>query len=818
MSSSSSSSSSSSGNTKLVVEQNMLAAYEDLLQNLAEADRRFLAVADSVHQLQKEGERARDTLSQCSSSSGVLLAKVDGLVAELAEIQQREQRISTFIRSFQISDQDGLILRKGDVSHDFLDALAKLQQIHDSCKKFTSSPSSSVETASPEQQQAAVEVMESTFLLHMSSLEKVSNYIASVAPEICGGDISALDHSVLFVEAVRSLQSNPGLWAKAVHEIARVRRSAILRRLATQSAQIIREANARHQQDQKRKQQQQQQQNETTSSSSSNTSSSSLNNNNIPLRILGDLCAWLDECSVDERESASAFFAPSSSASSTSANGNNNTKGTPTTPNGDYSSTSTSSSSLSVVSAHFTLQDYLDSVFDAAARQLKTRAVELIQELADSVWPRKSGSIMLAVAAYSSATSLSSSSSGGGVGVGVDSSSSSSASNLDPSGRASEVLSLLEDGGRVQNLIALFKSESLLGFYGERVSEVFGKSSAVVSSLSDAKLESMRYFFELLQGVSAALRLACDTALHQVELVSSSSSSSSSGISKTGNNNTNTGLFGSSTVPRSDAEDDDAYDHHHHHHELATHPSISAASGILRSLLQVIDQSTIPQAQRGVESAPLLTALLDPIYSSLEKAHAAIAKKIEAESSSSSAAATMHTTSSNSSTSSSLPLSASTLLAVSVYSINTLCVALSSILPFEFAAQKQNQLTAMLEDAISRYIKSAIVKTQERLELDVAYRLVSQKPRPSKESASLAMKVFFAGIFSGEGVCPLPVPFLEEIQPIRVRERCRREVVDAVCQVYDEICEIVASDIEPDAVGRKMILHHTPEQLRLLLE
>ena len=80
------------------------------------------------------------------------------------------------------------------------------------------------------------------------------------------------------------------------------------------------------------------------------------------------------------------------------------------------------------------------------------------------------------------------------------------------------------------------------------------------------------------------------------------------------------------------------------------------------------------------------------------------------------------------------------------------------------------------------------------------------------------MKVFFAGIFSGEGICPLPVPFLEEIQPIRVRERCRREICDAVCSVYDQIYEIVATDIETDEAARKMILHHTPEQLKLLLE
>ncbi len=229
---------------------------------------------------------------------------------------------------------------------------------------------------------------------------------------------------------------------------------------------------------------------------------------------------------------------------------------------------------------------------------------------------------------------------------------------------------------------------------------------------------------------------------------------------------------------------------------LAPHPATTSACGLLRALLHVIEQSPTPPSQRSVEAAPLLSALLDPIANSLEHL--------------------LHFSQQQQQQLHKIP--SAILSSYTIFSINTLCVALSSVLPYEFSSSKQQILTDMLESSITRYIEAATERTMVRLELDVALRLMKQKPRPSKDSAALSMKVFFAGIFAGEGICPLPVPHLENIQPVRVRERCRKEIVAKVCEVYDEIYEIVAKDIEQDDGARKMILHHTPEQLRMLLE
>ena len=736
-------------NVKTLTEHHMLESYERLLAALGDADRRFLAVADGVSKLAAEGNRANAVLQQCAAASGSLLGRVDGLVAELAEVQQREQRISSFIRAFQISDSDGLVLRKGEITAEFVEVLSRLQLIHDTCKSHAAS-------SSVEQQQAAVEVMESTFLLHMSCLEKVTLFVCNTAPEICGGEAAALDHATLFVNAVRALQSNPGMWAKAVHEIARVRRVAVLRRLATHTAQIIREASVRH------AQQQQQQQHRGGGSAQQQQTAAAANNSaaggSVALRLVGDLCAWLDESAVEERESASAFFRPSASntaamrrmgSSSSSSSFVDERQGS-VDGSGGGGGGGGFSAATSSTAPHLTLADYLDSVFDAAARQLKQRALETISEMSEDVWPRHGHGHGAGSSSSSSALMAASSSSG--------SSASISGASAAVAAAAGGAVAILEDPAKLHALVALFKTESLLGFYGSRVAGVFGKSSAVVAALNDVRLESMRLFFEMLQGVSGAVRAVTSEGTH----------------------------------------------------DLSPQPCAMSACSLLRSLLQVIEQSPTPQAQRGVDAAPLLGAILGPIMAALEtlttsSANAAAGTAASGGGANSSADA--HSNNNNNNTCSTI-----------VYSINTLCVALAAVLPFEFASAKQQALTDMLEAAVARYIAVATDRTVERLELGVARQLISQMPRPTRESAALAMKVFFAGVFAGEGFCPLPVPNLESVQPVRVRERCRKEVVKAVRAMYDEIYAIVARDIETDADARKMIMHHTPEQLQMLLE
>lgn len=758
---------------KGIAEQQVLASYEELLTALGEADRRYLDVADSVATLAAEGAKAREVLGKCAAASGELLAKIDGLVAELAEVQQREQRIGAFIRSFQILDEDAVTLRQGEVSPEFLAALTKLQRIHDSCKAYAAA---SAESEQLEQQQAAVEVMESTFLLHMGAMEKLAAYVANTAPEVCGGSSAVLDsstassssqgtdHAMLLVDAVRALQSNPSMWAKAVHEIARVRRGALLRRLASHTAQLVRESNARLQQQQQQQGQRRGGGGDTVSGSSGGGggAAGTFSVNSTSLRLLGDLCAWLDETAAEENDSAAAFFFASSTASPTSSSTMVGRKDSLFFDAAGEQSDSVRSHHFhhdqqqqqqrqqphqltSSTSAYLTLPDYLDAVFDAAARQLKLRAIETVNEMSEAVWPRVSS-----LSAGGSGSSGSSSGAAASNGSGAASAAASVAAGP---------ISILADSSKVHALVALYKTESLFSFYATRVAAIFGPASSVVAALNDARLESMRLFYELLSGLAGAVRQVID---------------SSSGSS-----------MNNDALPEG----------------LVPHPSVSASCGLLRALLHVIETSPAPQAQRLPEAAPLLSALLDPVT-----------KMIESSSNISDAAAA------TAAATSSLPAQQQDDAGFAVYAINTLCVALSSVLPFDFTAQRQQSLTDLLEASVLRYIRLATARTSERLELDVALKLISQTPRPTRDSAALAMKVFFAAIFAGEGVCPLPVPHLELIQPVRVRERCRKEIVAQVCATYDRIYEIVSHDIEPDADGRKLILHHTPEKLRLLLE
>jgi hypothetical protein len=293
--------------------------HADFLHQFAAVDARYRQVCTGVDTLAHECSAARAELSAVKASSLGLMDAAETLQAEYEEIKQREEQVHRFMEQFQLTRDETDVLRDPDVTPRFVAVLDKVQRIHASCRSMVL----------PEQQQAAIEIQEAMYLAQVSGVEKLARHITHVVGDVFSAD--SPDVSDFLVQALACLRAHPGPWEKAMQEIARVRRTTVVRRFL----------------------------NLTSSSALASAATSSVGSSrNLRraaavdvLRLAGDLCAWLHQAVAEDTDMLTPLF---------------DTRGGP-------GASDSSATMLSKV-------DVLDQIFEGVCRHLRDKIHNALSE------------------------------------------------------------------------------------------------------------------------------------------------------------------------------------------------------------------------------------------------------------------------------------------------------------------------------------------------------------------------------------------------------------------------------------------------------
>uniref|UniRef100_A0A6N2K570 Conserved oligomeric Golgi complex subunit 6 n=1 Tax=Salix viminalis TaxID=40686 RepID=A0A6N2K570_SALVM len=91
-------------------------------------------VEEEVNALAECCDNIAKALSSCSASTGDIISTTERLKEELEITSQRQDVVSSFLRDYQLSNQEIDALRDEDLNDNFFKALSHVQQIHANCK------------------------------------------------------------------------------------------------------------------------------------------------------------------------------------------------------------------------------------------------------------------------------------------------------------------------------------------------------------------------------------------------------------------------------------------------------------------------------------------------------------------------------------------------------------------------------------------------------------------------------------------------------------------------------------------------------------
>ena len=246
---------------RLSLEQRVMKLHEKFLEQFSVVREAYRSVAEEIETVSNCCDALDSALSQGRDERNTVLSTVGVLQEELKEAKESEHKVRQFMEQYQLTPEEQAALR-GEVSPQFVAALLKTKQIHDSCRGMLS----------VEHQQAAVEVMETMYLTQVSAAEKLTRHLVPLTSEVLCQDVPHVTQ--FYVDAVQAIQDKPAQWAKVMHEVSRVRRVAVLRRFYDVA---------------------------------SNNGLESRHPHEAP-RFLSNVLAWLHQCVAEEDDVLSVFF------------------------------------------------------------------------------------------------------------------------------------------------------------------------------------------------------------------------------------------------------------------------------------------------------------------------------------------------------------------------------------------------------------------------------------------------------------------------------------------------------------------------------
>lgn len=435
--------------TKLVFEDRVLQMHQKFLRDFQCLRDAYRSVADEVDQLDHISKSMEQSLQEHRAEASELLASVGVLRVEMDEVRKKELQVKRFMEQYSLTQDETATIRGGEVNTAYLEVLSKVRTIHRSCKDLLA----------VNHQQAAVEIMESMYILHVTAVDRIVKYLLTATSEIMAHDIP--DVTDVYVGCVRAVQDRPAQWGKVMHEVARVRKTAVLRRYYD----LLTKGNAR-----------------------TGRPLEALAND--VARFFGDLLAWLHQCLAEEGDLLDSLFvgAPLSS---------------PTTSNeGD-------ASGFGAV----TKRELMDIIFESLCKHIKSRLETALEQ------------------------------------------------------RRTQALSSPHTV-----IIAFFQLESILSFFTTKTTEILGAHAALTTLMTNARLEVLRTFFDMLRHATQKLL---------------------------------------QSRPR----------------DVGVPHDVQELLRMLKAMMTHMDQSLVTHADREAEFAPVLGAIADPILALAQHAELDEAKK-----------------------------------------------------------------------------------------------------------------------------------------------------------------------------------------------
>lgn len=307
---------------KNAMEDRVLALHAAYLTEFQKVRDSYREVAKHVKQLDDCSAKLAATLSEHRQHAEVVLQSIGVLRAEQDEVRQNAAQVQRFMDQYSLTNEEINLLKSGEMQGAFLETLNKVKSIHRSCKELLAA----------NHHQAAVEIMESMYLIQVAAVERLTKHLLNQCSEIMAHDIP--DVTDVFVGLVRTVYDRPAQWAKVMHEMARVRKTSVLRRyyelMTKGSARVGRPLESM---------------------------------SHDPIRFFGDLFAWLHQCLAEESDLFDNFF---HSASGHGAHQPSSAGTSPTEP----SASGTFAAQLNVP---LSKEELLDIVFEGLCKHIRTK-------------------------------------------------------------------------------------------------------------------------------------------------------------------------------------------------------------------------------------------------------------------------------------------------------------------------------------------------------------------------------------------------------------------------------------------------------------
>ncbi|KAB5574564.1 hypothetical protein DKX38_001758 [Salix brachista] len=204
-------------NLRSTIEDRSLHLNHEFLQASHTAQQALDRVEEEVNALAECCDNIAKALSSCSASTGDIISTTERLKEELEITSQRQDVVSSFLRDYQLSNQEINALRDEDLNDNFFKALSHVQQIHANCKVLLRT----------HHQRAGLELMD-MMANHSFHFNMRNEWVQAECRKLGDNDNPEVDE--LLKTAIRWLKERPALFKYCAEEVANMRHNALFRR------------------------------------------------------------------------------------------------------------------------------------------------------------------------------------------------------------------------------------------------------------------------------------------------------------------------------------------------------------------------------------------------------------------------------------------------------------------------------------------------------------------------------------------------------------------------------------------------------------
>jgi len=189
----------------------------------------FLQVAEAAQAALEEVEKQLEGLASCCAcigssieatrnSTSELAAETSKLKKELADCESRSELVGSFLQDYQLSTDEVLALREGEVDEVFFTSLEHVKDIHKNCKLLLRT----------HHQRAGLELMDVMAMHQETAYERLCRWVQTECRSL--GDSDTPEVSPYLKRASGTLRGRPVLFKYCAEEVANQRHNALFRR------------------------------------------------------------------------------------------------------------------------------------------------------------------------------------------------------------------------------------------------------------------------------------------------------------------------------------------------------------------------------------------------------------------------------------------------------------------------------------------------------------------------------------------------------------------------------------------------------------